>query len=251
MFCWKCGKELPDGAKFCFYCGERTVESRQENGENSVKVEDGLQKVSNGSTFGERLDLLKDYKGTFWGAVACLLVSLLLLGGEMFEITYQLFSEHSVRLTMFDGRETLKLILILANLIVIALMLAPLVTGKNYERYNLVPAVIISIANVLILLIIMMYAKEQMNESLMMDAVRAKASLTGNGWVFLIANCAAILLALNVENVVPKTVSQETPDAENEDNANRPYRCAFCDLEGPYEGDCPRCGSVSKKYIKL
>ena len=70
-------------------------------------------------------------------------------------------------------------------------------------------AVIIPIANILILLIVMISAKEQMNESLMMEAVHAKASLTGNGWVFLIANFVAILLALNAKNIVPKTVSQE------------------------------------------
>lgn len=248
MFCWKCGKELPDGAKFCSDCGERTGENLKETGENTVQVKDSLQTVSNGSTFGERLDLLKDYKGVFWGAVVCLVVSLLLLGGEMFKVTYQLFSEHSVSLTMFDGRQTLKVILILANLIAIALMLAPLATGKQYARFNFVPAVIIPIVNVLILLIIMTSAKEQMNESLMMDAVRAKASLTGSGWVFLLTNLSAILLGLNVKNIAPEDVNVKAAGADKEDNTDRPYRCAFCGMEGPYDGECPRCGSVSKKY---
>lgn len=248
MFCWRCGKELPEQASFCPGCGTQIDDNQSVRGENIAKAESSLLRTVNSNTINERMNLLKDFKGVFWGTIVCLIVAILLVGGEMFEITYKLFTDYSVSLTMFGGREALKVILVLANLIAVVLMLAPLVTGKSYERYNLVPAVIIPIANILILLIVMMSAKEEMNKSMLIEAVHAKASLTGNGWVFLIVNFIAMLLAHNAKNIAPKTVKRENTDATKEENNNRPYRCAFCDMEGPYEGECPRCGSVSKKY---
>lgn len=248
MFCWKCGKELPENAKFCPGCGTQIVKRECENEEKTIQPDNVSLTAPDSSALLERMSLLKDFKGVFWGTIICLLASIMVMGGEIFEVTYQMFGEYSERVTMFDGREALKVVLVLANLIVIVLMLAPLVMGKNYERYNLVPAVIIPIANMLILLIVMMSAKEQMNESMLMEAVRAKAALTGNGWVYLITNIAALFLSLNAKNIVSEPVNTDITKTTEKDNTNRPYRCAFCDMEGPYEGECPRCGSVSKKY---
>lgn len=38
MYCRKCGKEIPDGAKFCPNCGEKTDDTTVEEKVNSVDL---------------------------------------------------------------------------------------------------------------------------------------------------------------------------------------------------------------------
>lgn len=247
MFCWKCGKELPEEAKFCPGCGA------QINGEKRTISAEIIAPHTDNIKRG--LGALKDCKGLFLGTIAGIIMALFFLGGEMFEVTFEFFTTFSERFTMFEENESLKTVFILAHIAVLTLMVMPLLTGKTWGSFHLYPAAVIPLINVVVFFIIMLSVKEQMAESMMMDAVQAKVALTANGWLFLLVNIATELLAINTKNVLVEEQKEAREkeikeEAEEEEPVERAYRCAFCDMEGPYEGDCPRCGSASKRYIK-
>lgn len=73
MFCQKCGKELPEGAKFCNYCGE--VQQEVSAGDTNPTVNNRPQ--TNQVTYKEP----KKSKGKTWKIVAVIAVILALIGG--------------------------------------------------------------------------------------------------------------------------------------------------------------------------
>ena len=38
MFCPKCGKEIPDGSKFCSYCGEKIEQVEEVRNEEDIPL---------------------------------------------------------------------------------------------------------------------------------------------------------------------------------------------------------------------
>jgi len=39
MFCPNCGKEIPDGSTFCFYCGAKITNEKKERNGKSIKLD--------------------------------------------------------------------------------------------------------------------------------------------------------------------------------------------------------------------
>lgn len=251
MFCWKCGKEIPDDASFCSGCG-----TKQEMGRKAFTFENihsGNVKISlpERNQVAKCMNRLGASKVYFFSVITGLVLALLFLNGEMFEVTFEFLSTRVERFTMFDGRDFLKFVCVAGHLLSVVVLLFPVVTGKQWKGWNLYPAVVVPVFSVLSLLIIMASAKNQMADSWMMEAVEAKASLTTGGWFFLLISVATVFLAIKTVRVLSDIQEIETEDREIQDT-QPPYWCAMCEMEGPFENEiCPKCGSKSKKYFRL
>lgn len=250
MYCGKCGKKIPEGARFCPACGaqaNRGAEAFTFENIHAGKVKPPVRTYTHEKSAMERLGECKSY---FFGAVAGLILAMFFLGAQMYEVTFEFFTTHSERFTMFEEKGGLKTIFILLSLFAAAAMLLPIIMNKQWERWNLYPALVVPGLSLLILLATMASVKSQMADHWMMEAVDAKIAFTGNGWLFLLINLVVVALAVKTIRVL----SEIQEDEENEtlvQTKQTPYWCAQCDQEGPYEGACPRCGSLSKKHFKL
>lgn len=255
MFCYKCGKEIPDDASFCSGCG-----TRQDAGKKSFSFESihsGNVKISlpEKKVFSGRLDILGGCKPYFFCAVAGLVLALFFLGAQMFEVTFEFMSTRVERFSMFEDREFLKFLFIVAYLLSAVLMLVPFATKKEWETWNVYPAICVPIISVVVLMFIMISAKNRMADSWMMEAVKAKATLSAGGWFFVLISVVtavcAVKSALSIGEAQERMVSEKAELAVDVES-QPPYWCMQCGEEGPFEGDCcPKCGTKSKRYFKL
>lgn len=253
MFCYKCGKEIPDDASFCSGCG-----TKQEMGRKAFSFENihsGNVKIPlpEKRVFSEGMNILEKCKAYYFCAVAGLVLALFFLGAQMFEVTFEFMSTRVERFSMFEERAFLKFLFVVAYLLSAILMLVPLATKKKWETWNMYPAIAVPVISVVILLLIMMSAKNQMADSWMMEAVEAKATLSAGGWFFVLINVAttacAVKSALSIGEVQEKMGNEKPEDIVD---SQPPYWCMNCGEEGPFEGDaCPKCGMKSKRYFNL
>lgn len=251
MFCWKCGKELPEGARFCPGCGTQTAGERTAFTFENIHA-GGMQSFAPTLSHGKiGVERLRDCKGYFWGTIACLILVLFFLGGEMFEVSFEFFTTQVERFTMFEGKDGLKTLFALVFLTSCAVLLIPLVMNKEWAGWNVYPAVIAPALSLLVLFITMGSAKKQMADSWMMEAVDAKAALTGMGWLFLLINVIAVILAVKTIRALSELQEDVAEEYAEVQDSQPPYWCAMCEQEGPYDDVCPQCGSRSKKYFKL
>lgn len=250
MFCYKCGKEIPDDASFCSACGSKQEMTRKAFSFENIHLNNVGVALPEKKQIDRMVDRLGDAKIYFFGTIVCLVLALFLLGGEVFEVTFEFLSTRVERFTMFEDRNFLKFVCVAGYLLSIVLFAIPLLAGKEWAGWNIYPAMGVPVFAVLVLLLVMASAKNQMADSWMMDAVDAKATLTTGGWFFLLLNSVAVFCAIKTERALPDVL--EIEEEQETQDIHPPYWCAMCDAEGPFENDCcPKCGSKSKKYFKL
>ena len=251
MFCYKCGKELPDDASFCTSCGAKQGMERKPFSFENIHFSNVRVPLPEKKQIGRIADRLGDAKMYFFSTIAGLVLALFLLGGEMFEVTFEFLSTRVERFTMFEDRDFLKFLCVVGYLLATVLFVLPLLAGKEWSGWNVYPAMGVPVFTVLVLLLIMASAKNQMADSWMMEAVEAKASLTAGGWFFLLISAATVFLAIKTIRTLPEVQEIEREEQEIQDT-RPPYWCAMCDAEGPFENECcPKCGSKSKKFFRL
>lgn len=256
MFCYKCGKEIPDDASFCSACGAQIGGSDKQGLLEQLGIEKHQITLPDMENIKKGMDILKDCKIYFIGALVGLLMALILLGGEMFEVTFEFLSTRVERFTMFEDRGFLKLLFVVGFLLSAALMLVPFATGKSWQEWNMYPAVAVSAVAVITLFVMMISAKNQMSDSWLMEAVEAKASFTAGGWFFFLSNIAVVVCTMKSAFSIGE-VQEKAADHSNEtqvviEDSQPPYWCYNCGEEGPFEGDaCPKCGMKSKRYFDL
>lgn len=250
MFCWKCGKEIPDDASFCSSCGSKQEMTRKAFSFENIHFNNVRVSLPEKKQIGRIADRLGDAKIYFFSTIAGLVLALFLLGGEMFEVTFEFLSTRVERFTMFEDRNFLKFLCVVGYLLAVALLMLPLFAGKEWTGWNIYPAMGVPVFTVLVLLLIMVSAKNQMADSWMMDAVDAKASLTTGGWFLMLISAVTVFCAIKTGQALPDAL--EIEEEQEAQDTRPPYWCAMCDAEGPFENDCcPQCGSKSKKYFKL
>lgn len=244
MFCSKCGKEIPDEARFCTGCGAQVGGERKNLTISEFRL-DGLKK---------RIDLLGNCKVYFFGGILGLIISIFFLGAEMFEVSYQLWSTHTESFTMFEDKAFFKVLFILAYIVTAGILLMPLITGKEWEDWNFHPAFWVPIAAVVVLLLTMVTAKNGIKSDELMQVVDAKVKLSANGWLFIIINAVTALLVVKSGLAVAEAQdARQTQEEKKNSEKFVPYWCGECEAEGPFanDGACPRCGSKTKKFFKL
>ena len=256
MFCYKCGKEIPDDASFCSACGTRIGGTEKEGLLKQLGIEKPQITLPDMENIKRGANVLKDSKIYFIATLAGILLALLLLGGEMFEVTFEFLSTRVERFTMFEDRGFLKFLFVVGFLLSAALMLVPFATGKAWKEWNMYPAVAVSAVAVIALFVIMISVKEQMSDSWLMEAVEAKASLTAGGWCFLLANIVVVVCtmksAFSIGEIQEKAVDHSDEAQAAIEDSQPPYWCYNCGEEGPFEGDaCPKCGMKSKRYFDI
>lgn len=252
MFCWKCGKEISQDAKFCSACGAQAGGKKNTFAIGNMRLEktglDGF--CADGVKRGVRM--LGDCKVFYFGAILGLVLGLFLLGAEMFEVTVELFYTRTERFTMFEDKEFWKFAFILAYILAATTMLVPLLTGKGWGAWNMYPAIGVPAVTVVVFLLMMVSALNQMGASEIMGEMEAKASLTVNGWFFVLINIVTASIAIKATyDIAENQTVMLNEEIEVATEKEIPYWCANCDMEGPYDDVCPRCGSKSKRFFKL
>ncbi len=82
MRCIKCGQEIPDGSKFCRYCGAKQEEMPKDGANSGTWSADESSFVSNNESFGEPLsETPKGKNSVLTAIVAIIIVCLLVIGG--------------------------------------------------------------------------------------------------------------------------------------------------------------------------
>ncbi len=82
MRCIKCGQEIPDGGKFCRYCGAKQEEMPKDGANSGTWSADESSFVSNNESFGEPLsETPKGKNSVLTAIVAIIIVCLLVIGG--------------------------------------------------------------------------------------------------------------------------------------------------------------------------
>lgn len=251
MFCWKCGKEIPENVQCCPICGAQATEKKETLTTGNTPFERiHLNDISIDSVK-RGMRILGHCKVYYFSAILGLILSLLFLSVEMIEVKVDLFYTHTEYFSMFEDKEFWRFVFALAYILAAIAMLLPLLTGKGWEAWRMYPAICVPVVTVVVLSFIMVSVLKQMGRSEIMDVVNAKASLTANGWIFVLVSILTVVITIKAAYAIAENQAiMLNEDIEVTTENKIPYWCFNCDMEGPFEGACPRCGSKSKKFIK-
>lgn len=252
MFCVKCGKELPDDAQFCSGCGTKVGGEKRTVEIPKLDIGALKEKAEKRKTKGleEGMKILESCKWFFFGGIVALIVAMFFLGAEMFEVNYQLlWSDRTETFTMFNDRNFFKVLFIFGYLLAAGMLLYPLFAGKIWKLDHFYLALGMPVLSILVLIFVMIAAKNKMADDSLMQAVDAAVTLSTSGWLFIIINLLAVGLLVKA-NLSIAEVEENMPEEEAEKVPEKPYWCAMCGEEGPFEDGCTKCGSHSKVFFK-
>lgn len=251
MYCTRCGREIPAGAKYCTGCG--------------TQVRREKRYVATGdSAFGkirENASVLKDCSMMFVGTILGLIVCIFFLNAEMFKVTFELFSRTQTEtFTMFQDKDFFKALFILAYIAAAILMLAPLLTGKEWQTWNAWPSLIIPVLAVVVLAFVAASAKGNVSDDemvqYMMEAMDVKVKLATGGWLFIGVNVFTVVTGYMTAKAIggAQDLQEQLREAGKQENRtveqDTRYWCAICGEEGPFNDCCTKCGSRSKVFFK-
>lgn len=255
MYCVKCGKEIPDDAQFCSECGTKVGGGKRGYDFSGIDLS-GLKKVVEAKQLKEikrGMEIVESCKWFFFASIIGLIISLFFLGTEMFEVTIEAFWTHTETFTMFEGKDFLKVLFIFGYIAAAVILIFPLITGKDWELGNFYLALGVPVLAVLVLLFVMISAKNGMAGNELLEAVDAKVKVSANGWLFIIINALTACFVIKSNLVIAEAQENRQKEGnEAETVPGPPYWCAMCGEEGPYENEiCPKCGSKSKRFFRL
>lgn len=235
MYCSKCGKQIADDVKFCSYCGSSV------NGQTGASVKTSSNQVAS---------LLQEKKWTLWGAVLGCIVSLFLLGAEMFEITYTAFWSNTESFTMFGDKAFFKFLFIVGYIVAAGVMVLPMIREEEWTDWNFWPAVGLPVVSLIVLFFVIIVMKSKVSSDELMEAIKATVKVSTKGWVFILSNIATCVLAFKAGSDIG-----EMQEAAHKAEVSAVWQkqvcwCARCGEEISLDGACPKCGSTSRIFSK-
>lgn len=220
MFCMKCGKELQDGEQYCSNCGTKAGESLLKN-TTGVDSQDVLANCVNALKTG--LYSLGSEKNRYFFSIVLLIAGVFTIGKTMFEISADLgFRTYSWDYTMFEDEDSLKTIHTLLYWGAAAIMLIPMLMGKEWKKACFIPgmaAPAISVVRFVAVLIGAVNEAKESGVSGIAEEIGVSANLTTNAWIFLMISAAAIILIYKVCNNILYD-QYGTKQRENENGAS-------------------------------
>lgn len=134
MRCLKCGRELMEEELFCPDCGTKAGEA------GSVELTLDWEELR--AAVRRRYEKLRPALPVLLLGLALLAVGLWLLSVEMFDVSYTVFdTSESMRFSMFQGVDFLRVFFCVAYGTAIACIALPLLTGKAWESWYFAPGV--------------------------------------------------------------------------------------------------------------
>lgn len=221
MYCKQCGKELRDDEMFCSSCGTKAGEVKK----TTFEMPDAERLKNSVDVFKSRLNDLGENKVTYLTGICLLLVSAFLLTKEMFAVSYTVFYTNSYTYTMFENKEVLGTLFVVAYLAAVVTMLVPLLLNKEWKRNDFTLGKYVPVASLLWLLIVILAVYDEvageLNEyKILLDAVDLKVKLTSNAWVLIIIWIVTFCLVGSVaKKLTPENLEEtETVVVSREEN---------------------------------
>lgn len=192
MYCTKCGKEIKDGEMYCAVCGAKGGETRSTNtaGDSTSVDLSGIK---------SRLENVEGDKAIMITAFIMPLVSMMFLGNEMFDVSYNVFGyENTLRYTMFEGSDFLKTLFYIGYITASVMVMLPVLTDGKWSKINFAPAMIMPVASAIMLFVAMTKAKSEAASgqyASLMSAIDMKLSISGSAWLFLLISIVTLAVA--------------------------------------------------------
>lgn len=204
MFCSKCGKAVKNGEKFCSYCGAKIGNSAKGiylQREEPISHE--FREVYGG------LNMLSDCKIQYFASIVLLILSMFLITGKMFEVSYELLYAHSEAFTLFEGHNALKILLLFGYCAAVLLMVLPLLRSRDWEKINFFLGKCMPILAIIIFAIVSVSVLRGTEKYLgsdellgLMKAVNISVNLTENAWLFLLTSSVAEVMVFRVSDAL-------------------------------------------------
>jgi len=193
MFCPNCGRQMPEGARFCAGCGAQIEAPKTVPAWKGPGISGGNVTKTNHPN--GRLDELKNRNLFFFGSLVTLFVAMLFLFGKQIRAKVSLWGFTEIEtFSMFMDHNFWKVLFILLYLGAIAVALLPLVIGGKWKLWNQIPAAGVSGLGVLWLLIVLIAAKVELSNQGFGSGM-AKIGFSFGGVVFLLLNFGTIALS--------------------------------------------------------
>lgn len=178
------------------------------------------------SPLAQGLDAMGENKMPYFGAIGCLLGGLLLIGKEMFKVTYEVFYTNSYAVSMFENNDTLRMLFVVAYLAAAGAMLLPLLTNREWKKEHFLLGKWVPVVSMGWFLFVLLHALSEVNEILqeagewayyLMDAADVKTAFTAEAWMLLAVSVGAIVLVNKVCGIlVPNQEEEEQPEEKME-----------------------------------
>lgn len=185
MFCSKCGKELKETDGFCPRCGSKVGGKPQPEPQTKPAA---------------RIGGLQGHAGVYLTALVCLIISLVFLGHDMYELTIDKMEEFEEGFTMFEDTEVWQPLLTVGYLAAMAAMLWPVIVGQPFSKGHFalgtwVPVVSVGRFAYVLLTVKGKIADEDGMEEIM-EAFGIELGLTDEAWVFLAISVLTVILCV-------------------------------------------------------
>ena len=252
MYCTRCGREIPAGAKYCTGCGAQVgrVKKCGATGESAF------------GKFRENARVLKNCSTTFVGAILGLLACIFFVNAGMFKASYEAFSgTQTITVTMFQDKGFLKAVFVLVYIVAAGLMLAPLFTEREWRKWSVWPSIVVPVFAILVLVLVTSSAKNYISDDkivqYLMEAMNVEVKMAAPCWLFIGVNAFTVIMGLMTTSAIGDALDlqEQLREAERQENGttkgDEHYWCAACGEEGPFKDGCPKCGSNSKAYVKI
>lgn len=201
MYCSNCGKELTPEAKYCPECGaNRNGEGKIKALARSVEVEKGRQYIMR---IIERIKNLDTVKMPYLRGLVCLVIGMLLLNREVYNVTYTVFGTREQSFSMFEGVAFVKICFYIAYLAGICGMVLPLVTGMQWQEKNFRPAQLTPLLTLSWMLTARLVVASKIKSRVgreLMSYVDIKIKLSAAGWLILIFAVATFFAVREAKN---------------------------------------------------
>lgn len=172
VYCAKCGKEISDSNGYCPYCGTK-----------SGKAIDSQQITS------QVMQRLSTVSPKYYLAMLCQMISIFLIGSSMFQISAELFTSYTYEMTMFEGKETWKILFIIGYLVAALAMTPPIFVAGRWKHWNFVPGMVVPIFALIWMFSVLVVSLNSVDLGAykeFADALDISASLTANAWFFML-----------------------------------------------------------------
>ena len=209
MFCPECGKQLPDGTKFCGNCGNRLEAPAAQQvpcgnySTEQVSTAKPKVKVTDGSLHG-----LKNRGVCFFLSLLAMILGRCFAMREHIQAymcvkppTAEMFIEETDTVSIFADSVEVNTISVLLFVFALALVLLPLVTGGRWKKWNQLPVVVVSFLHVAWMLIVFSVTNNETSGYGTLLKFRipmwfANISFTFDGIVLMVLNLAAGVLMM-------------------------------------------------------